>query len=119
MDVGEVGQSDEMSAAQFRDLVGDGSPMTAFQLDLAEDENGEINPWVLSFAKQIEVHAANWGFGSDLEVPNLEESRLRKKAMAEVERRHGAFRMLEDVEEREEFQEEVEAEVRRLKEKVA
>lgn len=118
MDVGGVAPSEEKPAVRFDDLVDD-TRMTAFELDLAEDENGEINLFALLLAKSMEVHAANWGWNSDLEVPDLEESRLRKRAMFEVERRHNGFRMFGSAREQRAFTEEFEAEMRRLKGKTA
>lgn len=112
MDVGGAAPSDETSAVRFDDLDGD---MTPFQLDVAEDAKGELNLFALLLAKSMEVHAANWGWSSDLEVPDLEDSRLRKRAMFEVERRHGGFRMPGSAAEHRAFAEEVEAEMRRLK----
>lgn len=117
MDVGVVAPSDETPPMQLHDLVRRDTPMTAYQLDLAEDENGEIDLWRLAFAQRSEAMAADWGF--ELETPDLEESRLRKKATVEVERRHRGFLMPDDCEEWAEFHKEVNAEVRRQKREAA
>ena len=117
MDVGVVAPSDETPALQLHAEAMYAKPMTAFQLDMAEDENGEIDFWRLALAQGAEAQAANWGF--ELETPDLEESRLRKKAMVEVERRHDGFLMPDDCEEWAEFRKEVNAEVRRLKREAA
>ena len=87
MDIGSPPPSGEAQARRVRDILGDGDRMTAFQLRMAERENGEISPMFLSRAKHIEALSAVCGFDheKDFQLLSPLESRLRKRAPTEAE----------------------------------